>query len=106
HGRSPQRDLRSVSCLLSEVAGCVAVSFWGTSRTGIIEEIDVVPLVGSRALVVMTLRDRSTLMQPITLEAITESDADMDAELRRLRERLRALCRGRTLADARDELER
>lgn len=101
-GQHIDSDLRVASCVLSEVAGCVAVTFWGASRTGVIAEIDVVQLVGPRALVVMTMDDRSTVMHPITFERHRTDD---DYELRQLQERLRALCRGRTLPAARAELQ-
>jgi heat-inducible transcriptional repressor len=105
-GHHLERDLRSVSCLLAEVAGCVAVSFWGSARHGVIEDVDVVPLVGERALVVMTLDDRSTMMQPVTLDRLDDSPADLSSQFLHLQSRLRSLCRGRTLADARTELSR
>lgn len=102
-GQRLESDLRAASCVLSGVAGCVAVAFWGASRGGKIADIDVVPLVAPRALVALTMDDRSTVMHPVMLERWPEK-ANFEAELRRLQECLRSLCRGRTLAQARAEL--
>lgn len=99
-----ERSLRAASRVLSEVAGCVAVTFLGTPRGGRVAELDVVPLLEGRALVVMTLEDRSTVMQSVTLDRLAASAEDYDLELRGLLEHLRSLCRGRTLAGARAEL--
>jgi heat-inducible transcriptional repressor len=103
-GRDPEQDLRAASFILSEVAGCVAVSFVGAQRVGTIVDIDVVPLVATRALIVVTMEHGSTLMQPVDLEQLGGEGRDFGAELRRLQERLRWLCRGRTLPAARAEL--
>src|SRR5690606_38838369 len=90
----------------SEVAGCVAISFVGLPRDGLIVDIDVVPLLGMRALVVATLDSGATMMQPISVERLLSGRSERTVELLRLQERLRWLCRGRTLAAARAELAR
>lgn len=103
-GQHLESDLRATSCVLSGVAGCVAIAFWGASRSGTIADIDIVPLGGPRALVALTMDDRSTVMHPVTLDGSSESAGDADQELRRLQARLRSLCSGRSLAQARAAL--
>jgi len=105
-GQHLDTSLRAASCVLSEVAGCVAVAFWGSTRSGRIADIEVVPLVGGRALLAMTMDDKSTIMRPVSLPRLRHEGRDLETELVRLRGRLRALCRGRTLSEARLELSR
>ncbi|MCA9708692.1 MAG: hypothetical protein KDK70_22780 [Myxococcales bacterium] len=102
-GGDPRRGMRAAVCVLSEVSGCLAVSFVGTAQGGSMEQVDVVPLVGSRALVVLTLAGGATHVLPIELEAVPEA-TEPGTALRRLEERLRWLCVGRTLSDARAAL--
>lgn len=101
----PGRGMRAAVCVLSEVSGCLAVSFLGTAQTGRMEQVDVVPLVDTRALVVLTMEGGATHVQPVELDAASPG-AGRTAELSRLQERLRWLCVGRTLPDARAELLR
>lgn len=106
-GQHLASDLQAISYVLSEVAGCVAVSFWGESRAGEIADIDVVPVVGARALIVMTMSDRSTVMHRVSLARLQSmGEVAQTDELRRLQTRLRELCRGRTLELAKAELSR
>lgn len=98
----PDRGMRAAVCVLSEVSGCLAVSFLGTAQAGRMEQVDVVPLPGRRALVVLTLAGGASQIQPVDLEL--PEGVDAEAELRRLQERLRRLCVGQTLPDARDAL--
>lgn len=97
----PDAGMRAAAFLLSELSGCVAVSFLGTARVGVIREIDVVPLVRDKALVALTMNDGSTVMRPVAFES---SSAQPTSDWLRLQERLRWLCRGRTLEDARHAL--
>ncbi len=99
----PRQGMRAAVCVLSQVSGCLAVSFVGTAQSGLLEQVDVVPLGGSRALVVLTVEGGATHVQPVELEALPDG-ADPAVELRRLQERLRGLCVGRTLLDARETL--
>lgn len=99
----PSRGMRATVCVLSEVSGCLAVSFLGSIQGGRMEQLDVVPLMGPRALVVLTLEGGATHVQPVELEGLPQG-ADPGVELRRLQERLRWLCVGRTLSDAREAL--
>lgn len=101
----PSRGMRATVCVLSEVSGCLAVSFLGTAQGGRMEQVDVVPLTSSRALVVLTLEGGATHVQPVELEELPQG-ADPGVALRRLQERLRWLCVGRTLGDAREALLR
>ena len=106
--------LRATSRVLSEAAGCVAVSFLGGARIGRIGEIEVVPFLGARALVVLSFDDGSTVMRPVNFfedgtRGLASDDGDADdlaAAQRRICEKLRMLCRGRTLEAARAELLR
>ena len=97
--------LRAASRVLSEAAGCVAVSFLGGARIGRISEIEVVPFVGERALVVLSFDDGSTVMRPVALDRVGDTD-EWPAAQRRVCEKLRMVCRGRTLEAARAELLR
>ncbi|MEM9457984.1 MAG: hypothetical protein AAGF11_27645 [Myxococcota bacterium] len=99
----PHRGMRAAVCVLSEVSGCLAVSFVGTAQEGRMDQVDVVPLTGGRALVVLTMEGGATHVQPVELEGIPE-DTEPAVALGRLQERLRWLCVGRTLADAREIL--
>src|SRR5690606_8066777 len=65
--------LRAASRVLSEAAGCVAVSFLGGARVGRIAEIEVVPFVGERALVVLSFDDGSTVMRPVAFTPLRGS---------------------------------
>lgn len=103
----PSRGMRAAVCVLSEASGCLAVSFLGTAQGGRMEQVDVVPLVGPRALVVLTLEGGATHVQPIELEPTHEgAAAGLGSELLALQARLRWLCVGRTLPDAREALLR
>ncbi len=101
----PSHGMRAAVCVLSEVSGCLAVSFVGTAQPGRMEQLDVVPLMGARALVVLTMASGATHVQPIELDVLPPG-ADVAAELRQLQTRLRSLCVGRTLPDAREALLR
>lgn len=106
----PSRGMRAAMCVLSEASGCLAVSFFGTARDLRTTQVDVVPLVGARALVVLTLEGGATHVQPVELEpppaGASADEADPGVALRALQERLRRLCLGRTLPDAREALVR
>ncbi len=104
-GDDPSHGMRAAVCVLSEVSGCLAVSFVGTAQSSRMEQVDVVQLVGTRALVVLTMVGGATHVQPIDLHGLPEG-ADMTVELRELQARLRGLCVGRTLPDAREALLR
>ncbi len=99
-GSSVGDEMRATSRVLSEVAGCVAISFVGAARGGRIEAVDVAPLVLPRALVVLGFDDGSTVMRPVTLEGLDDEPHAADRGVRSLQERLRALCTGRTLDQA------
>ena len=86
--------------VLSELVGCVAVTFVGEGRRGVMRQVDLVPVQGRRALVVVGLDDGATHVHPITLER------GHDASHVRLQERLRGLCIGKTLPEARADLTR
>lgn len=107
--------LRAASRVLSDAAGCVAVSFLGGARVGHIFEIEVVPFLGARALVVLSFDDGSTVMRPVDIQLVAPTGPEADrgdiddehlAVQRRICEKLRMLCRGRTLEAARGELLR
>ncbi len=101
----PRQGMRATVCVLSEASGCLAVSFVGTAHRGQMEQVDVVPLTGSRVLVVLTMDGGATHVQPVELDAVPDGpQASVDRH--RLEERLRQLCVGRTLLDARRALLR
>jgi heat-inducible transcriptional repressor len=102
----PSRGMRAAVCVLSEATGCLAVSFLGTAQDPLrMQQVDVVPLGGSRALVVLTLEGGAPPhVQPVELEG--PACTDPASALTALQERLRWLCVGRTLPDAREALLR
>ncbi len=97
--------MRAAVRVLSELVGCVAVTFVGEGRRGVMRQVDLVPVQGRRALVVVGLDDGATSMHPVTLDARFAADPSGSALLR-LQERLRGLCIGKTLAEARGDLTR
>ncbi len=100
---SSDTGMRATVCVLSELLGCVAVSFVARARPGVVARVDLVPLVGSRSLVVATLEDGTTTVQPVGLEDAELESIDANA-ISQLEARLRMLCIGRTLTQARVEL--
>jgi heat-inducible transcriptional repressor len=105
--RDLARGMRATACVLSEVSGCLAVTFLGSTSEERIEQVDVVRLVGPRALVVLSLPGNTARMQPVDLAHVgdgTSADDEWPLVLERLQARLRSLCVGRTLAGAREEL--
>ena len=97
--------MRAAVQVLSELVGCVAVTFVGEGRRGVLRQVDLVPVQGRRALVVVGLDDGATSMHPVTLDARLASDPS-GGSLLRLQERLRGLCIGKTLSEARADLTR
>jgi heat-inducible transcriptional repressor len=98
--------------VLSELVGCVAVTFVGEGRRGVMRQVDLVPVQGRRALVVVGLDDGATHVHPVTLAVDLNGGADpansgtQRLQELRLQERLRGLCIGKTLAEARADLTR
>jgi transcriptional regulator of heat shock response len=105
-GRSPELPVRAAVQVLAEVAGCVAISFVGDARAAVVEALEIVPLVGPRALVVVGFHRGSTSVHPIHLDRLVESTSDLGSALLRLQACLRGLCIGRTLEQAHAELAR
>ncbi len=100
--------MRAAVRVLSELVGCVAVSFVGEGRRGVMRQVDLVPVQGRRALVVVGLADGATHVHPVTLDpGLAGLVGDKaGASLLRIQERLRGLCIGKTLAEARADLTR
>lgn len=103
-GSHPDDGMRAAVYVLSEAAGCVAVSFFGSTRAGVVRDLEVMPLVAPRALVVLEMDTGRRSMHPVTVERLTEGNEEFGTALLGLQHRLRSLCLGRTLADARREL--
>jgi len=99
-GHSVEDEVRAASAVLSEVSGCVAVSFVGASRGGRIDSVDVAPLMLPRALVVLGFGDGSTAMRTVSIEALEGDPGRADHQVRLLQGRLRELCVGRSLDEA------
>ncbi|MBL9101466.1 MAG: hypothetical protein JNL82_10945 [Myxococcales bacterium] len=95
--------MRTATQVLSELVGCVAVTFVAPGRRGVMRHLDLVPVQGARALVVVGLGEGEPLVHPVTLDPRVAGDP---AGLVRLQERLRSLCTGKTLAEARADLTR
>jgi heat-inducible transcriptional repressor len=101
---SPEQSVRAAVHLLAEVTGCVAVSFIGDARAGVVESLEVVPIMGSRALVVLGFHAGSTSVHPVQVDLLAERGSDPAADLLRLQARLRQLCIGHTLEQAHAEI--
>lgn len=105
--------MRAATQVLSELVGCVAVTFVATGRRGVMQQVDLVPVDrvpvhlaparGAQALVVAQLADGGSLVHPVTLDPQVAGDS---SGLLRLQERLRWLCSGKTLEEARADLTR
>ena len=104
----PTQRLRTAVWLLSEALDCVAVSLVGCAPVERIKQLDVVRLVGHRVLVVLTRDDGSSRLFPVALEGLEGVDGSKgglsDELLGRTESRLRWLCVGRTLPEAREFL--
>lgn len=99
--RGPE-GLRAAVQVLSELASCVAVSFVGEDRGAVIRQVDLVPVHGCRAMVALTLAEAPTQIHPVEVDVRFSEGAGLN----RLQERLRGLCVGKTLREARAELGR
>ena len=102
-GHGPE-GMRAAVRVLSELVGCVAVTFVGEGRRGVMRQVDLVPVQGRRALLVVGLDEASPSVHPVTLDARFIEPSG--TALLRLQERLRGLCIGKTLAEARTDLTR
>jgi heat-inducible transcriptional repressor len=97
--------MRAAVRVLSELVGCVAVSFVGEGRRGVMRQVDLVHVQGRRALVVVTLDEGGTHVHPVHLDPGLAADKGANSLLR-VQERLRSLCVGKTLSEARADLTR
>ncbi|PCC67613.1 hypothetical protein [Nannocystis exedens] len=95
-------SMRVAAQVLSEVASCVAVTFVSEDRGGKVSQVDLVPVQGRRVMVALTLDGTHARLHPVTIDARFAEGGG----LLRLQERLRGLCVGKTLAEARAELSR
>lgn len=109
-GADPRAGLRSTTRVLSELSGCVAISFVGQvvgesvgeARPGIVRTIELVPLPEpARALVVIGLEDGTSNMRTVEVE---RELLDGDPSLQRIQQLLRELTCGRSLEQAREQL--
>lgn len=100
---SGPQDMRAATRVLSELAGCVTFTFVGGARRGVMRQLDVVPMPGAFAMVVLGLDDGSVSSHPVSLDTRVV-DVGAAAAARGLCDRLRALCIGKTLAEARADL--
>ncbi len=99
---SGPEGMRAAVQVLSELASCVAVTLVSEDRRGVVQHIDLVPVHGRRAMVAVTLDGGSVRLHPVTIDAKVAEKGG----LLRLQERLRWLCVGKTLSEARAELAR
>jgi len=95
--------MRATTRVLSDLVGCVAVAFVGETRRGVLRRIELVAMQGPHALVVLTLDDGCSWVEPVLLDSRLLEGSDSVA-LARLEERLRALCLDKTLVEARAHL--
>lgn len=99
---SGPEGMRAAVQVLSELASCVAVTLVSEARRGVVQVIDLVPVHGRRAMVAVTLEGGHTRLHPVTIDGKVAEKGG----LLRLQERLRWLCVGKTLSEARAELSR
>jgi heat-inducible transcriptional repressor len=99
----PRMGLRSTARVLSELAGCVAVGFFGEPRPGVVRALELVPLASGegRVLVMLGLEDGASSVRTVEFD---RELLDRRGELRRIQGLLRELTVGRSLEQARDEL--
>jgi heat-inducible transcriptional repressor len=98
-------DMRPTARVLSEIVGCVAVAFIGEPRRAQMRQVELILMQGACALITLTLGDGTISRHPIRLDSRLLESAD-EAAIGRLQERLRELCVGKTLSEARALLER
>ncbi|MCB9568448.1 MAG: hypothetical protein H6710_14755 [Myxococcales bacterium] len=98
-------DMRAAARVLSELVGCVAVTFVGEARRGEMRRLEFLAMQGSSALVTLTLDDGSVSTQLVRLDSRLLERADA-AAIGGLEARLRELCVGKTLDEARRFLRR
>ena len=127
---SPQQGMRAAVCVLSDVSGCLAVTFVGGSASDRVRTVELVPLVGERMLAVVEMEGGATHMVTVGIDALSaeqmiaaardesprEGDGPRDETrdetldgidaIERLRTELRRLCAGKTLPEAREEVLR
>ncbi len=103
-GASAEQAVRGVVQVLAEVAGCVAVSFFGSTSPSPVAQLEVIALTPPRALVVIAHAHGGARVHAIEVGQFAEHAEDLELDLRRLQERLRSLCVGRTLEQAHAEL--
>lgn len=106
-GGDPRVGLRSTARVLSELSGCVAIGFVGELRTGVIRALELVPLTtgsedSGRVLVMIGRDDGSSSVRTVEVERELLST---DGQLRRLQDLLRELTVGRSLEQARQQLQ-
>ncbi len=97
-------DMRTTARVLSELVGCVAVAFIGEPRRAVMQHLTLLVMQGSYALVTLTLDDGTISRHPLRLDSRLLESADA-AAIGGLQERLRELCIGKTLDEARVFLE-
>lgn len=102
---SVEQGVRAAVRVLAELGGCVAITFIADPGSRRVSALELVPLSSTRALAVVGFDDGASIVQPVGLDghATVESLADEALELQT---RLRALCIGRALEQAHDELTR
>ncbi|MEM6996110.1 MAG: hypothetical protein AAF721_36725 [Myxococcota bacterium] len=116
----PRQGMRAAVCVLSEVSGCLAVTFVGGEQHDRVRSVELVPLVGGRMLAVVEMEGGATHMHTVGLESVESlpnvaasasapvvgPSGEAPAAIQRLRSELRRLCTGRTLPEAREEVLR
>jgi heat-inducible transcriptional repressor len=94
----PGQSLWATTRVLSELCGCVAIGFVGQSRPGVLRQIEMMPLSGRRALVVLGMDDGTSSMHTVAVDPTLAAD---ERKLRRVHDRLQSLTIGHTLEEAR-----
>jgi heat-inducible transcriptional repressor len=103
-GATVEQDVRATARVLSEVGGCIAVTFVADPECRRIREVELVPIAAARVLVVVGFEGGATTMHAVDLE--DPARVDPSRELPAIQAKLRELCLGRTLASAHTELVR
>lgn len=110
---APEQRMRAAVCVLSEVSGCLAVTFVGGDQADRVRTVDLVPLVGDRLLAVVEMDGGARHLHTVDLEAAaTAESTSLDPSpldpvlVERMQVELRRLCTGRTLPQAREAVLR
>ncbi len=95
---TPQQGVAATARVVSELSGCVAISFVGEARAGVLRSVQLRPVSSHRAIASLAMEDGSSTVHAIDL------DPGVAERLPGIESRLGSLASGRTLDEARRHL--